>query len=133
MSYIDVNWDFSQFDRDNSARHHAAGYALIANRIAADILRDRWRDRAARDLEAADRALVAAQSAQQGRDYGGMLAHAAAAYRHVRAGANRAGVPIVIRRPSTWTVPGGGRGRASRMKPGSIDLPARVSRRRGVR
>ena len=32
MSYIDVNWDFSQFDRDNSARHHAGGYALIANR-----------------------------------------------------------------------------------------------------
>ena len=55
MSYIDVNWDFSQFDRDNSARHHAAGYALIANRIAADILRDRRRDRAAADLEAADR------------------------------------------------------------------------------
>ena len=132
MSYIDVNWDFSQFDRDNSARHHAAGYALIANRIAADILRDRRRDRAARDLEAADRELVAAQSAQQGRDYAGMLTHAAAAYRHVRAGANRADVPVVIRRPSTWTVPGGGR-RASRMKPGSIDLPARVSRRRGVR
>ena len=133
MSYIDVNWDFSQFDRDNSARHHAAGYALIANRIAADILRDRRRDRAARDLEAADRELVAAQSAQRGRDYGGMLAHAAAAYRHVRAGANRADVPVVVRRPSTWTVPRGGRGRASRMKPGSIDLPARVSRRRGVR
>ena len=33
MSYIDVNWDFSQFDRDNSARHHAAGYAKIANNL----------------------------------------------------------------------------------------------------
>ena len=63
MSYIDVNWDFSQFDRDNSARHHAAGYALIANRIAADILRDRDRDRAAGELAAADRQLEAAQDA----------------------------------------------------------------------
>ena len=35
MSYIDLNWDFSQFDRDNSARHHAAGYAKIANIVAA--------------------------------------------------------------------------------------------------
>ena len=34
MSYIDLNWDFSQFDRDNSARHHAAGYAKIANIVA---------------------------------------------------------------------------------------------------
>ena len=50
MSYIDLNWDFSQFDRDNSARHHAAGYALIANRIAGDIQRSRQRDRAAADL-----------------------------------------------------------------------------------
>ena len=66
MSYIDVNWDFSQFDRDNSARHHAAGYALIANRIAADILRDRDRDRAAGDLAAADRLLEEAQDAAGG-------------------------------------------------------------------
>ena len=57
MSYIDVNWDFSQFDRDNSARHHAGGYALIANRIAKDILRDRDSRKAAGDLAAADREL----------------------------------------------------------------------------
>jgi hypothetical protein len=130
MSYIDVNWDFSQFDRDNSARHHAAGFALIANRIAADILRDRQRGRAAGDLEAADRELVAAQSALRGRDYGGMLAHSAAAYRHVRVGAARADVPVVIQQPSTWTVPPRGRNHGSRMKPSTIDLAGRVNRKR---
>ena len=30
MSYIDVNWDFSQFDRDNAARHQAAGFIVNA-------------------------------------------------------------------------------------------------------
>ena len=34
MSYIDLNWDFSQFGRDNSARQHAAGYAKIANDLS---------------------------------------------------------------------------------------------------
>ena len=93
MSYIDVNWDFSQFDRDNSARHHAGGYALIANRIAKDVLRDRDARTAAGDLAAADRALEDAQDALEGHDYTGMLAHAAKAYRHVRTGAARPASP----------------------------------------
>ena len=41
MSYIDLNWDFSQFDRDNAARHQAAGYILNANVIAGRILGSR--------------------------------------------------------------------------------------------
>jgi hypothetical protein len=128
MSYIDVNWDFSQFDRDNSARHHAAGYALVANRVAADILRDRDRRRAANDLEAADRSLRRAQGALEGHDYNGMLAHAASAFRSVRAGAAKAGVKIRVRQPSTWTVVGAPR--ESRMAPGAIDLGAPQNRKR---
>jgi hypothetical protein len=128
MSYIDVNWDFSQFDRDNSARHHAAGYALVANRVAADILRDRDRRRAAADLEAADRSLRRAQAALEAHDYGGMLAHAANAYRSVRAGAAKAGVKVRVREPSTWTVVGAPRG--SRMAPGAIDLGLPQNRKR---
>ena len=63
-----------------------------------------------RDLEAADRELVAAQPRPAGP---GLRRHA-----RPRRGAptgtcgrapNRADVPVVIRRPSTWTVPGGGR------------------------
>jgi hypothetical protein len=127
MSYIDVNWDFSQFDRDNSARHHAGGYALVANRVAADILRDRDRRRAEDDLEAADRSLRRAQAALEAHDYNGMLAHAASAYRSVRAGAAKAGVKLQVRQPSTWTVVGAPR---SRMSPAAIDLGAPQNRKR---
>jgi hypothetical protein len=54
MSYIDLNWDFSQFDRDNAARHQAAGYIVNANVIAGRILRSRNAGRAAQDLASAD-------------------------------------------------------------------------------
>jgi hypothetical protein len=131
MSYIDVNWDFSQFDRDNSARHHAGGYALVANRIAADILRDRDRDRARRELLAADDALEDAQDAIEDHDYDEMLEDAARAYGHVRRGADKAGVRVRVRQPSTWTVLPQSRG--SRMVPGTIDLEPAANRKRGLR
>ena len=130
MSYIDVNWDFSQFDRDNSARHHGAGYALIANRIAADILRDRHRGRAANELEAADRSLEAAQDALERHDYTGMLRRAEDAYWLVRKGADDAGVRVKVRQPSTWSLPGATR---SRMSAGAIDLGAPQNRKREQR
>jgi hypothetical protein len=134
MSYIDLNWDFSQFDRDNSARHHAGGYAMIANRIAADILADRDARKAAGDLAAADRDLRAAQDALQDHDYGAMLGRAQSAYEHVRAGAARAGVAVRVRQPSTWTLmpaPHGGAS-GSRMDPGLIDLGRRENRKRAL-
>jgi hypothetical protein len=127
MSYIDVNWDYSQFDRDNSARHHAGGYALVANRVAADILRDRDRRKAERDLEAADRSLRRAQDALEAHDYNGMLAHAASAFRSVRSGAAKAGVKLRVRQPSTWTVVGAPR---SRMEASTIDLEPVANRKR---
>jgi hypothetical protein len=127
MSYIDLNWDFSQFDRDNSARHQAGGYALIANRVAADVLRDRDRRKAARDLEAADRSLRRAQSSIAFHDYGAMLAHAEAAYWSVRSGAAKAGVKVRVREPSTWTVLGA---QESQMAPGAIDLGPPQNRKR---
>jgi hypothetical protein len=130
MSYIDVNWDFSQFDRDNSARQRAGGYALIANRIAADVLRDRDRRKAEADLEAADRSLRRAQAALEAHDYIGTLSNAAAAYRSVRAGAAKAGVHVRVREPSTWTVAAPER---SRMPPGTIDLGPVGSVKRGLR
>jgi len=131
MSYIDVNWDFSQFDRDNSARQHASGYALVANRVAADILRDRDRRRAERDLESADRDLRRAQDAIEEHDYGDMLEHAERAWRSVRSGAAKAGVKVRVREPSTWTVVGAPE--SSNMEPSTIDLgPVANGRRGGV-
>ncbi len=58
MSYIDLNWDFSQFDRDNAARQQAAGYIVNANVIAGRILQSRDSRKAASDLGAADAASV---------------------------------------------------------------------------
>ena len=134
MSYIDVNWDFSQFDRDNSARHHAGGYALLANRIAKDVLRDRDARRAAGDLARADRELEDAQDSLEDHDYTGMLRHAATAYRHVRTGAARAGVTIKVRQPSTWTLMPAPHGAASgtRIAPGLIDLAHRRNSKRAL-
>ena len=126
MSYIDLNWDFSQFDRDNSARHHASGYALLANRVAEDILDSRHAERAEGDRAAADRALRRAQEALAGHDYAAMLEHAEEAYRHVVAGADRADVSVRVREPSTWTLDppaAGDRGaRGSKLPPSAIDL-----------
>jgi len=123
MSYIDLNWDFSQFDRDNSARHHASGYALVANEIAQDILDSRHAERAAGELSAADRALRSAQEAVADHDYTAMLAHAEEAYRHVLAGADRADVEVRVRQPSTWTVVAPSQGaRGSRIPAAAVDL-----------
>jgi hypothetical protein len=36
MSYTDRNWDFSQFDRDNTDRFQAAAYINNANALARD-------------------------------------------------------------------------------------------------
>ncbi len=48
MSYIDLNWDYSQFDLDNANRFQAAAYFKLANAVAADVLaspRDyAWKD-----------------------------------------------------------------------------------------
>jgi hypothetical protein len=122
MSYIDLNWDFGQFDRDNSARHRAAGYALVANRIAADILDDDNAAEARDELAAADRELRRAQEELAAHQYTAMLEHAETAYRHVRAAAAQAGVPVRVQRPSTWTVVPQPDDRASRMPPSAIDL-----------
>ena len=128
MSYIDVNWDFSQFDRDNSSRQHAAGYMMVANRIASDVLRDRDRRKAERDLEAADRALRDAQDAIARHDYTRTLARAEDAYWSVRAGADKAGVKVRVREPSTWTVVGAPV--ESRIEPSMIDLGVAQNRKR---
>jgi hypothetical protein len=101
MSYIDLNWDFGQFDRDNSARHHAAGYAKAANAVAAWIPGD-----PGGLLTAADGELVAAQVAFGTHDYGAAVTHARQAYQLVAAAAGLAGVPVTLREPSTWTIVG---------------------------
>jgi hypothetical protein len=95
MSYIDVNWDFSQFDRDNMSRFMSAAFARNANRIAADILADPDAGKAADELAAADQLLGASKLAFRRHRYLAASFLAKAAYKLVVRGARQAGVPVV--------------------------------------
>ncbi|MET8151052.1 hypothetical protein ACIBSW_26780 [Actinoplanes sp. NPDC049668] len=92
MSYIDVNWDFSQFDRDNSDRFLTAAYYEAANRLAAEVLGSSGASRARGGLRAADVLLGLAVKAFARHDYRAAYAFAEGAYRQVVAAAKRAGV-----------------------------------------
>jgi hypothetical protein len=115
MSYIDVNWDFSQFDRDNMNRFLSAAFARNANRIAADILADPDAGRAADELAAADRLLGASKSAFAGHRYLAAVFLAKGAYDQVRRGARQAGVPVVGSHEG-WEVEGAGSDTAAATK-----------------
>ena len=88
MSYIDVNWDFSQFDRDNSDRFLTAAYWEAANRLAATIPAGK----ATGQLRAADALLGLAKAAFAGHDYRAAYAVSEAAYDTVVRAARKAGV-----------------------------------------
>jgi hypothetical protein len=94
MSYIDLNWDFSQFDRDNAARHQAAGYILNANVIAGRILASKHAGKAASYLAAADAAVAKAEKSMADHDYTATWHAARDAYDLVLAGADRADVRV---------------------------------------
>ncbi len=94
MSYIDVNWDFSQFDRDNAARHQAAGFIVNANMIAGRILQSRDARRAAGNLQAADASIGQAKAAIAAHDYNATWRAARAAYESVLQGADQAHVKV---------------------------------------
>ena len=95
MSYIDLNWDFSQFDRDNMNRYMAAAFARFSNQVAADVLADPDAGRAADELAAADSLLGASKLAFRHHRYLAAAFTARAAYDLVRKGARQAGVPVV--------------------------------------
>jgi hypothetical protein len=89
MSYIDVNWDFSQFDRDNSDRFLTAAYFEAANRLAADVLADPDARKVTANLRAADVVLGLAKKAFAKHDYRGAYTLTEKAYNIVaRAAAN---------------------------------------------
>ena len=96
MSYIDLNWDFSQFDLDNHWRTTAAAYLINTNEIAADVLAS---DDAAAGMAAlrdADDEAGLAQAAFRAHDYGGAFDHAKAAFGHAKRAASDAGVRVPI-------------------------------------
>ncbi len=96
MSYIDLNWDYSQFDRDNANRFQAAAYMRNANAIAEDILAKHEDGGAAADnLERADAAFAASQKAIARQDYVGAFDDAKRGYEEVLVGASEVGVGVV--------------------------------------
>jgi hypothetical protein len=92
MSYIDVNWDFSQFDRDNSDRFLTAAYHEGANRLAADVLADPDARRVTTELKLADVLLGLSEKAFAKHDYRAAYALAERAYNRVVNAADRVGV-----------------------------------------
>ena len=94
MSYIDLNWDFSQFDRDNMNRFQAEAYIAGANRLAMEALDAAHPGRAFAELRRADRLVGAAEKAFSAHRYTLARAYAGAAYRLSLAGAADAGVDV---------------------------------------
>ena len=84
MSYIDVNWDFSQFDRDNGSKFKAAAYITNANAVAAMIAESRKAKLAADDLAEADALVGDVKAHVAAHVYGDAAAAAVDAYAAVR-------------------------------------------------
>jgi hypothetical protein len=94
MSYIDLNWDFSQFDLDNMNRFMAATYITNANAIAATILEDPDAADVADELAAADASIGRAKQAFKDHDYPTAAGEAKAAYDTVAAAGEQVGVGV---------------------------------------
>ena len=102
MSYIDVNWDFSQFDRDNNNRFQAAAYlAQRAGHREADPREQETQTRIQGALGHLDKDLAAAavhfglaRVALQRHDYPATFNQAKRGYERVLAAAASAGVPV---------------------------------------
>jgi hypothetical protein len=105
MSYIDVNWDFSQFDLDNHWRTTAAEYLGNANAIAADVLASPDADAGLNALGKADVEAGLAQTAFTNHDYGAAFDHANAAFGFAKEAAHNAGVPVPIGKRGWYVLP----------------------------
>jgi len=103
MSYIDVNWDFSQFDRDNYDRHHAAGYMVIANRVAADVLAAPRAHHVTSLVRGADVLCGLARLNLSQHRYPETMQRAQQCYRTVLLAADLIGVPVE-RSEAGWTL-----------------------------
>ncbi|MEV7628888.1 hypothetical protein [Actinoplanes sp. NPDC089786] len=91
MSYIDLNWDFSQFDRDNSDRFLTAAYFEAANKLAANVLAAKDAGRVTANLRSADTVLGQAKRAFAKHEYRTAYALAEKAYNIVARAADRVG------------------------------------------
>ncbi len=99
MSYIDLNWDFSQFDRDNMNRYLTSAYLNQANVVLAEIVGSPRVAHVAADLVGADALAADALAAYDTMDYASAAAAARAAYDDVLAAAAAIHVQV---EPQAW-------------------------------
>ena len=99
MSYIDLNWDFSQFDRDNMNRYMTSVYINQANTILADIYASGKAGKAGSLLTSADNHAAMALAAYDTMDYAGAAAQAKLAYNDVLSAAAQINVMV---EPQSW-------------------------------
>jgi hypothetical protein len=111
MSYIDLNWDFSQFDRDNFNRSHAAGYIVNANAIAEKVLASTNAGLGLGELNAADTEAGLAKASLASHNYAAVFDHARMAYDHARRAAMLASVEVPAS-DNGWIVAPAVRGRS---------------------
>ena len=99
MSYIDLNWDFSQFDRDNMNRYMTSVYVNQANVILESIYASPRAAQAGGLLTSADNHAAAALASYDTMDYEAAMTHAQAAYKDVLAAADQINVQV---EPQAW-------------------------------
>jgi hypothetical protein len=111
MSYVDLNWDFSQFDRDNFNRFEAGGYIVNANAIAEDVLASPNAALGLAELNDADTEVGLTKASLAVHDYIAAFDHARQAYRHALRAATLASV-TVLASDNGWVVAPALRGRS---------------------
>src|SRR5205085_11366470 len=100
MSYLDLNADFGQCDRDNMGRFLTIGYINQANAVLAPVYASGKAGQAAATLQAADANAAAALTAFAAMDYTTAATKAKLAYSGALASAAQAGVHI---EPQSYT------------------------------
>ena len=120
MSYIDLNWDFSQFDRDNMNRFQTAALVEAANRLAEEALSAERPAAAYFELRNSDRAVGRAEEAFAGHNYLSAMRYAASAYDLAVKGAREAGVDVERSQESARLSNQAARGATSIHQPGEF-------------
>ena len=127
MSYVDLNWDFSQWDKDNTNRFQSAGYINNANALVKRILASSNAAAARADLQAADAYYGRAKSALAAHSYNSTFDNARLAYESVLAGARKAGVRVTESQDAFTIVTGRTAAAAARLPGTYVDKPASAS------
>ena len=111
MSYIDLNWDFSQFDRDNMNRYLTSIYLNQANVVLAQIYASPRAAQVSSLLTSADADAALALAAYAAMDYPNAASHAKAAYQNVLSAATQINVPV---EPQAWQADYKAKGQSSK-------------------